>query len=92
MKNYWLENRYLTQIWQQLEVDQCHEVYGKFYVIRYIRKTYEAWVINPLLAQPDCLYLHTDGVWVVNSTSSEDGWTGYFDTKEEAERTLSEHT
>ncbi len=48
---------------------------------------------------PDIYYLHKDGTWVKNSTYKDyDGfwtgkfkdecWTGYFDTKEDAEATL----
>lgn len=73
MKNFWLLRR--PRIYQQ--VNPYAEYYGKWYVIKHS---------DSLGAD---LYLHRDGIWRVTTFNINCGdYTGYFDTKEDAEDAL----
>ncbi len=75
MINKWLETK------DAIEIKQHND--GKWYVCKHIKEEKKETMLKPCRE----LYLNKNGNWY--STTSPDGkWSGYFDTKEEAELAL----
>ncbi len=92
MINSWL-NRY-TEVKISQTYFSLGEFHGKWTVSRQIKEEVEQFIFpddSCTLQQmasgnsPDTYYLHKDGTWYRNSTCKDGQWTGYFNTKEEAE-------
>lgn len=72
MKNCWLVKKNDVSI-EQLNIDPNIAEHGKWYVSKTVGVKFK--------------YLHRDGVWRDATVNENDEYTGYFDTKEEAEET-----
>ncbi len=71
MKNCWLVNKNKVVI-EQLNIDPNIPQHGK-------------WYISKPISSNKSKYLHKDGIWRDSTVNEKDEYTGYFDSKEEAE-------
>jgi hypothetical protein len=82
MKNYWL-NRNRINI---NEVSVGNTFQGKWYVTKCKTTIYGAdWTLRE---EGTTYYLHKDGKWRQSTVNEDKEYTGYFDSKEDAEKVL----
>jgi hypothetical protein len=98
MKNYWLENRYTEpfiyqpMLWKEFQYKWVVTKQSKSQLETYPAglpsDDYALQQIADASYLPDTFYLHKDGTWVRNTTFKDGEYSGYFDSKEEAESCL----
>jgi hypothetical protein len=96
MKNYWLDR------WTEPTIKQVNDAHlrcnGQWYVSRQLKSEIEeyellwdyCWQGQQMASgnYPDTYFLHSDGTWYRNSTLKNGKWTGYYDTRAEAEKAV----
>lgn len=102
MKNYWLDRNEWTDPTIKQVIDRCLPCDGQWYITKQIKSEvalYELlwdymWDGCQIASgnSPDTYFLHSDGTWYRNSTSKDGEWTGYYNSKEEAEAVLREYS
>ena len=89
MKNYWLNKRDWIATVNMVE-NKDNTFYGKWYVSGYFEKDLNCVVTGDTFFNNynyPYFHLHKDGTWD-KSTRKNNEWSGYYDTKEEAESVL----
>jgi hypothetical protein len=85
MKNYWLDKNTITIN----EVALGNTFAGKWYITKCKKPSLSSYGADWMLWPEEVTYyLHSDGKWRQSTVNEDREYTGYFDSKEDAEKVL----